>query len=60
MKNKRHNRDWLFNALWFGCIGFLVVAVLGLIAFTVWVHVHFANYTIQDIPAWALWFMFNK
>ena len=41
-------------------IGLMVLALLGLIAFKIWVHVKYANCTIDEIPAWALWWMFGR
>ena len=38
----------------------MVLAIGGFIAFQIWLRVKYANCTIDEIPAWALWWMFNR
>lgn len=37
----------------------IVTLLVGGIGFTIWVHIHYANTPIGEIPAWAGWIMFK-
>lgn len=58
---ERQRKEALKSNIFTGLIITLCVIVIGgFIAFQIWLRVKYANSTIDEIPAWALWWLFNR
>lgn len=58
---ERKRKDELKSNIFIGAIIALCVIIIGgFIAFQIWLRIKYANCTINEIPAWALWWMFNR
>lgn len=58
---ERKRKDELKSNIFIGVIIALGVIIIGgFIAFQIWLRIKYANCTINEIPAWALWWTFNR